>query len=95
MSSLALRASVLGGGRWCRTLGDGIHGRIFLDAIYEHWEKTESWPEEGSVGESDEGNKDEKNEAKSDFDAASNSKQEKNHEEEDENDDLTGGWSSY
>jgi hypothetical protein len=95
VSSSALRASILGGCGWCRTLGDGIHGRIFLDAIYEQWAETESWPEEGSVGENDDGNKDEKNEAKSDRDAASDSNQEKSHEEEDESDDSTGGWSSY
>jgi len=95
VSSSALRASVMGGCRWCRTLADGIHGRIFLDAMYKQCAKTESWLEEGSVSENDAGNKDAKNEASSEWDAASNFNDEKNHDDEDEYDDSTDGWSSY
>lgn len=95
VNSLVLRASVLRGCSWCKTLADGIHGRIFLDAMYEQWAKTESWPEEGSVGGTDDENKDVKNEAKNEWDTASKFNHETNHEEEDENEDSTGGWSSY
>ncbi|KAF2180946.1 HET-domain-containing protein [Zopfia rhizophila CBS 207.26] len=46
-----LRTSVIQGCKWCTTLADGIHGRVFLDALYEQWNKTDSWPSDASDDE--------------------------------------------
>ncbi|KAF2798793.1 HET-domain-containing protein [Melanomma pulvis-pyrius CBS 109.77] len=83
VSSSALRNSTLDGCRWCRTLADGIHGRIFLDALYEQWEKTESWPSEGSNGEESEHEEEIK-----EWDTATAFN-------DDGDGDPTGGWNSY
>jgi hypothetical protein len=52
VSASELRWSVISGCKWCQTLADGIHGRIFLDKVYERWNHTDSDPS-STEGEDD------------------------------------------
>lgn len=58
-SASDLRFSVLHGCKWCKTLADGIHGRVFLDSVYEQWNKTDSWPSSASDGKEENQNDEE------------------------------------
>jgi hypothetical protein len=90
-----LRNSVINGCRFCRTLADGVHGKVFLDELYERFERTDSWPgsevasveastytDDGDVDKSPEEVESEWNDASA-FDA------------EEINDDVTGGWDAW
>ncbi|KAJ4303821.1 hypothetical protein N0V90_002722 [Kalmusia sp. IMI 367209] len=92
------------GCQFCRSLADGIHGRVFLDALYDQWNKTESWPSTGShadVEEKLEGGSEKNNEAEEalgveeDDDDESGWKDVSAFNEEFYEDELTGGWNAY
>jgi hypothetical protein len=88
VSSSVLRDSVLRGCKWCISLADGINGRIFLDAIYEQWAKTESWPEE-SEGEETEHKELGTGEKENDWSHVTTL------DEDDEDNESAAGWDSY
>jgi hypothetical protein len=52
LTSQELRKSATEGCSFCRTIADGVHGKVFLDELYARFEKTESWP--GSADSKDE-----------------------------------------
>ncbi|KAF1848986.1 uncharacterized protein K460DRAFT_83823 [Cucurbitaria berberidis CBS 394.84] len=95
VTSEELRTSVLNGCRFCRTLADGIHGRMFLDEMYQRWNKTDSWPESVNSGDSkspeygDEAIEQEQEEDGNDWNDASAFNEEKIA------DDVTGGWEAW
>lgn len=42
ITSEELRKSVLGGCEFCKTLADGIHGKVFLDELYQRLQESDS-----------------------------------------------------
>lgn len=47
-SSGHLRQASIEGCRWCQGLADGIHGRAYLDAVYDAWAQSDEQSGEGS-----------------------------------------------
>jgi hypothetical protein len=91
-----LRNSVIEGCGFCRTLGDGVHGRVFLDELYERFEKTDSWS--GSdTGSGEEASPDVEHGAASQEseDVESEWNDASAFNEEDIDDDVTGGWDAW
>jgi hypothetical protein len=90
-----LRSSVIEGCKFCRTLANGVHGKVFLDELYERFERTDSWP--GSEQDGGEETSLDKHEAMDQ--GAEEVEFEWNDasafNEEDINDDVTGGWDAW
>ncbi|PSN72120.1 HET-domain-containing protein [Corynespora cassiicola Philippines] len=81
-----LRKSVLKGCPWCRTIADGVHGRIFLDELYAEWNQESDDDEDrgSALFESDE-----------DSDVGGKEKNAFGFNEGELSDDSTGGWRSW
>ena len=102
--SSQLRDSVMQGCLFCKSLADGIHGKVFLETLYEQWNHTDSWPSNGSDGDleedSDAGGND-GDEARETLQLEDNHKSDSDgndvsaFNEEFYEDDITGGWNAY
>ncbi|KAF1937683.1 HET-domain-containing protein [Clathrospora elynae] len=92
-----LRKSVLEGCQFCRTLADGIHGRVFLDELYARYEITDSLP--ASIASEN----DTLSGAGDTYPGEESAGEEDVHEwndastfnEEEIDDDVTGGWEAW
>ncbi|KAH7383880.1 heterokaryon incompatibility protein-domain-containing protein [Pyrenochaeta sp. MPI-SDFR-AT-0127] len=100
VTSHELRESVQQGCKFCRTIADGIHGRVFLDELYERWNKTDSYPESlvsaGKEGATREGHASLEDNASDQAEAGAeddwNGASAFNEEMEE---DATGGWETW
>lgn len=99
ISSQELRESVQQGCKFCRTIADGVHGRVFLDELYERWNKTDSYPGTPASGDV-EGSGSEREDAE---DEAGDQTREGAEEDWDDasafneqmEEDMTGGWDAW
>lgn len=94
LTSQELRESAIDGCGFCRTIADGVHGKVFLDELYARFEKTESWPGSGKSDDEvtdvgDEASSDNPDIEEDDWRAASA------FNEEEIGKDVTGGWDTW
>jgi len=89
ISSHELRKSVVEGCGFCRTIADGVNGRVFLDELYARFENTDSWP--GSIASNKNGT-DNENEAADDEKDDDEGWNDASAFNEEELEDETGGW---
>lgn len=95
ISSKELRKSALGGCEFCRTIADGIHGRVFLDELYERLR-------DGNSRSEDTGSSDYESDADGEGDSEGDTGEEQvawdsasAFNEEDMGEDISGGWDTW
>jgi hypothetical protein len=92
ITSEELRKSVLEGCGFCKTLADGIHGKVFLDELYERLENSDSCSginDSDDVESRNETLDEESKDVEPDWTDAST------FNEEELDDDITGGWDTW
>lgn len=89
VTSEELRRSVLGDCGFCKTLADGVHGKIFLDELYERLERSDSASGSNTSGEM-ESSDETTDEEPENTDSASTEASAFN--EEEMGDEFAGGW---
>lgn len=92
VTSEELRRSVVGECEFCKTLADGVHGRVFLDELYERLERTDS--DSGSNTSEDVAGSSEKTDEKP-KDVESGSPETFASDEEEIENDVTGDWDTW
>lgn len=99
LTSKELRKSVIEGCKFCRTLADGVHGKVFLDDLYARFQKSETWPSDATSDEkTSEGEEEipfdpEEDEENAQASEAWNEASAFNEDELDG--DVTGGWDTW
>lgn len=95
VSSQELRNSVLEGCKFCRTIADGIHGRVFLDELYKRFEKTDSFLGSSVLGDEEVAGSGKITSGQVEIEAEEQLSDASGIEEEDIKNDVIEGWDAW